>query len=90
MQDEARDESTLTIPASWKRRVHPRRGFPSAATTTKLDAKKSLETSRAHYLSLQKKLLAGASQAVAESALIKQVDARWMGTKGDVYKRQAL
>ncbi|MFI0409123.1 hypothetical protein [Actinomadura sp. 3N508] len=28
------DEDTLTIPASWRRRLHPRRGRTSSATAT--------------------------------------------------------
>ena len=71
------DESMVVVPSAWQRRVHPRRGYPSASgTKTKVDGPAAKKTLFDHYRLLQKKLVAGAAQSVADGALMKQVDAR--------------
>ncbi len=71
------DESILVVPSAWQRRVHPRRGYPSAGgTKTKVDGAGAKIKLFDHYRLLQKKLVAGAAQSVADGPLMKKVDAR--------------
>jgi predicted DNA-binding WGR domain protein len=73
----ASDESMVVVPTSWQGRVHPRRGYPSAGgTKTKIDGPAAKKALFEHYRLLQKRLVAGATQRVADGALMKKVDAR--------------
>lgn len=71
------DESMPLVPSAWQRRVHPRRGGPSAAgTKTKVDGVAATKALLEHYAGLRKKLLAGAKQSVADAVSMKKVEER--------------
>ena len=70
------DEDTLVLPSGWSRRLHPRRGYPSGAGTTRPNPSKAFDKLVKQYAPVRKTIMGARERDGAQTELMDRVDAK--------------